>query len=212
MNQNLKLYGSPYSVYVRIVRLTLLEKQLPYCLKPIDIFGKNDLPLEYQALHPFGKIPALVHNDVVLYETGAIARYLDEGFPGPDLFPSEPLARAKVNQIISIVDNYAYPALVWGIYVPLNEQAGTVVDNPEIQRSIETADRILKVLDEFLLNDGPLFCGHDISLADIYMAPVIDYFLRTDIGADKLSEAKNLENWWLNTKNRNGYHDILSDA
>jgi glutathione S-transferase len=77
------LYGAPYSVYVRAVRLTLEEKSVPYELVPIDIFAPEGAPLEHKARHPFGKIPAFEHAGFRLYEAGAITRYVDEAFPGP---------------------------------------------------------------------------------------------------------------------------------
>ena len=51
------LYGAPYSVYVRAVRLTLEEKGVPYELVPIDIFASEGVPSEHKARHPFGNSP-----------------------------------------------------------------------------------------------------------------------------------------------------------
>jgi glutathione S-transferase len=51
------LYGAPYSVYVRAVRLALREKAVGYELVPVDIFAAGGVLAEHQARHPFGKIP-----------------------------------------------------------------------------------------------------------------------------------------------------------
>ena len=53
------LFGEPYSVYVRAVRLVLEEKNVAYELVPVDIFKPGGPPPEHYARHPFGKIPAL---------------------------------------------------------------------------------------------------------------------------------------------------------
>jgi glutathione S-transferase len=111
------LYGAPYSVYVRAVRLTLEEKVVSYELVPIDIFASEGALPDHKARHPFGKIPAFEHAGFQLYEAGAITRYVDEAFPGPRLQPEHPHGRARMNQIISILDSYAYRTLVWDIYV-----------------------------------------------------------------------------------------------
>ncbi len=50
------LYGAAYSVYVRAVRLALVEKGVEYKLVEVDIFGA--VPDWYAALHPFKRIPA----------------------------------------------------------------------------------------------------------------------------------------------------------
>jgi glutathione S-transferase len=47
--------------------------------------------------HPFGRVPALKHGDFMLYETNAIAAYVDEVFPGPRLTPDDARKRARMN-------------------------------------------------------------------------------------------------------------------
>jgi glutathione S-transferase len=56
------------------------------------------------ARHLFGKIPAFEHAGFRLYEAGAIIRYVDEVFHGPRLQPDDVRGRARMNQIISILD------------------------------------------------------------------------------------------------------------
>ena len=100
----------------RGVRLALEERAVQYELVPIDIFAGGSRP-EHRARHPFGKIPAFEHDGFRLYEAGAITRYVDEALPGPRLQPEDPRGRARMNQIVSILDSYAYGTLVWDIYV-----------------------------------------------------------------------------------------------
>jgi glutathione S-transferase len=107
----LVLHSFRYSVYVRIARIALAEKGLAYEHIEVDPFGP-DVPVEYLALHPFKRVPALVDGDFVLYETEAITRYIDEAFPGPMLQPTEPRQRARMAQIISVVDSYGYVPMV----------------------------------------------------------------------------------------------------
>ncbi|HEY3910163.1 MAG TPA: glutathione S-transferase N-terminal domain-containing protein [Stellaceae bacterium] len=111
------LFGAPYSVYVRAARLALDEKGVDYELVPIDIFVPGGPSKEHLTRHPLGNIPSFEHAGFRLYEAGAIMRYVDEAFPGPPLQPVEVRARARMNQVISIIDSYAYRTLVWDIYV-----------------------------------------------------------------------------------------------
>ena len=83
------VYGADYSVYVRIVRLALEEKGVAYDLVPVDAFAEGGPGEDYLRRHPFGRIPAFEHDGFSLYETGAIARYVDEAFEGPRLQPAE---------------------------------------------------------------------------------------------------------------------------
>ena len=111
------LYGATYSVYTRIARLALEEKGVPYNLEEVDIFADDGPPADYLQRQPFHKIPVLDHEGFALYETTAITRYVDEVFAGPALTPADPQARARMNQIVSILDSYGYRALVWDLFV-----------------------------------------------------------------------------------------------
>src|SRR6185312_4038374 len=99
------LHGYRHSVYLRIVRLALAEKGTSYERIEVNPFAP-DLPKAYLELHPFGKVPALVHVGFAVYETAAIVRYVDRAFPGPALQPADPRALARMDQIMAVVDAY----------------------------------------------------------------------------------------------------------
>ena len=102
------LYGLARSVYTRIARLALEEKRVDYALEEVEIFGAGGVPEQHLERHPFGRIPTLAHGAFSLYETAAITRYVDEAFPGPSLQPTEPEARGRMAQVMSVLDAYAY--------------------------------------------------------------------------------------------------------
>src|SRR5690349_1181910 len=111
----LVLHGYHYSVYTRIARLALAEKGMAYERVEVDPFAP-DVPASYLALQPFGRVPTLVHDGFALYETGAIIRYVDRAFAGPALQPTEPRALARMDQVIGIVDSYAYWPMVRQVF------------------------------------------------------------------------------------------------
>ncbi len=111
------VFGAAYSVYVRAVRLALVEKGVPYRLEEVDIFADGGPPPGYLERHPFARIPAFEHDGVRLYEASAISLYIDAAFEGPPLMPAEVRARARVHQLLGILDNYAYRTLVWDVFV-----------------------------------------------------------------------------------------------
>jgi glutathione S-transferase len=51
-------------------------------------YGTTMKSPEYLAINPMGKVPAIVHNDVVVTECAAICAYLADAFPGSDLAPA----------------------------------------------------------------------------------------------------------------------------
>ena len=110
-----ELYGYQYSVYSWIARLALEEKGASYRWIEINPFAA-DVPEIYLAIHPFKRVPTLIHDDFQIYETGAITRYVDEAFPGPSLQPTDPRHRARSSQFISIVDSYVYWPLVRQVF------------------------------------------------------------------------------------------------
>jgi len=192
-----RVFGAEYSVYVRIVRLTLAEKGVAYDLVPFDIFAAGGPPPDYLRRHPFARIPAFAHGDFALYETGAITRYVDEAFDGPPLQPADLYERARCNQLISIADNYAYPDLVWGIFVECVEkpEQGAAADDAAIAALLPKAETCLKAMSD-LMGDNPWLAGPSLSLADLYAAPMMDYFLQAPEGRTLMAAHANLTAWW----------------
>ena len=197
MDDQPTLYGSPYSVYVRAVRLALAEKEVPYRLVPVDVFAETGPPPEHMRRHPFGRIPAFEHCGFQLYEAGAITRYVDEAFEGPSLHPGSPQDRARTNQIISILDAYAYRTLVWDIYVerisvPKRNQTS---NEAKIAAALPRADVCLAAL-ERIMADGPFLTGPRLTLADLHAVPMLAYFKVTREGEALLARHRPMQAWW----------------
>jgi glutathione S-transferase len=206
------LFGAPYSVYVRSVRLALAEKGVPYRLVEVDVFAPGGPPAEYLAQrHPFGRIPAFEHDGFRLYETGAIARYVDEAFVGPRLQPSDPRDRARMNQIISVLDNYAYRTLVWDIFVERVRAPaqGRQSDEARIAAALPKAQSCLAALTD-LMGENSFLAGHHLTLADLHAAPMLIYFRMAVEGAALLGEAPALAAWLGRMEWRDSHHATRS--
>lgn len=200
-----ELHGYRYSVYSWIARLALHEKGVAYDWIEVNPFAE-DIPASYLAMHPFKRVPALIHAGFVLYETGAITRYVDEAFEGPKLQPVEPRERARCNQIMSIVDSYAYWPMVrqvfsHGVFRP---RMSRPVDESEFQRGLEAAPRVLAAL-ESTAGEGRCLCGNQLSLADIHLAPMVGYFVMADEGRALLQKYPRLGEWWSELSNRSAF-------
>ncbi|GLR53339.1 glutathione S-transferase family protein [Shinella yambaruensis] len=193
------VYGAAYSVYVRIVRIALHEKGVPYDLVPIDVFAEDGLPADYRARHPFGRIPAFEHDGFGLYETSAITRYVDEAFSGPPLQPRGLRERARMNQIIAMLDNYAYRPMVWDVYVQRVETAPA--DKARIAAGLEKARTVLAALSD-LLCKGHWLAGPEPSLADFHAAPMFALFEEAPEGARLLADFPEIHACWERVKSR----------
>ncbi len=196
------LHGYQYSVYVRIARLALAEKGIAYERVEVNPFAA-EVPAAYLAMHPFGRVPVLVHDGFVLYESGAITRYVDESFPGPRLQPEAPRERARMTQIISIVDSYAYWPMVRQVFSHsvFRPQVGEPVDPAAIAQGLEGSARALGAL-EALAAGGDFLVGTQLSLADLHVAPMIAYFAAAPEGRELLPRYPRLAAWWRAVEQR----------
>lgn len=196
------LYGADYSVYVRIVRMALIEKGVDHDLVPVDVFAAEGPPEWYGAFHPFGRIPAFAHGDLHLYETTAITRYVDEAFDGPSLQPAQAMARARMNQIIAMLDAYAYRPMVWDVAVERLEKSAP--DEALIASALEHADKALQAL-VALTASGPWLLGDQLTLADLHACPILGYFAKAPEGRAMLARHPAIETWWNRLADRQSY-------
>jgi glutathione S-transferase len=202
------LHGFRYSVYVRIARIALAEKGLAYEHVEIDPFA-TDVPIEYLTLHPFKRVPVLVDGDFARYETEAITRYIDEAYPGPALQPSEPRQRARMAQIISIIDSYGYMPMVRQV---AGERVfarfrGRKPDEALIRTGLERSVHVLDALEAITPGDSPIAGGKVWSLADFHLAPMMAYFTAAPEGEETLARYTKLSAWWRVIRERKSVED-----
>jgi glutathione S-transferase len=197
------LYGPSFSTYARTARLVLEEKGVAYELRPVNIMAGEGQASEHTSRHAFGKVPAFEHDGFTLYETVAIARYIDRVFPGPSLQPSDPKQAARMDQIIAVIDSYAYGAivgkLVWQrLVVPMQGGQG---DESIVQGSMEMVRLCLSEF-ERLKGQNPFLAGSEISLADCFLAPIFGYLTMTPDAESLLQRTPGLRQWWQTMSER----------
>lgn len=191
------IYGPALSTYVRTVRLVCEEKGAGYELVEIDIMQGAHKSPDYLARHPFGRVPAFEHDGFALYETSAITRYLDAVLPGVSLTPADPKGAARMQQVIAVVDSYAYGAMISAIVIQrvVMPMVGGTTDEAVIAAAMPTAEVSLKALEE-LLGSHAFLAGDLLSLADLHLAPVMAYFTATPEGQGLMPGYPGLARWW----------------
>lgn len=191
------VYGPAFSTYVRSVRLALEEKHVPYRLEEVDMLKGAHTEPAHRARHPFAKVPAFEHDGFTLYETPAILRYVDEAFDGIALQPADVRDRARMMRAISIVDSYAYGPMIGTCVIQraLMPMLGNAPDEAAVTAALPKAEGCLKVLDGLLV-EGPYLAGGALSLADLHLIPVYDYFTRLPEGQAMAAGTPNLAAWW----------------
>jgi glutathione S-transferase len=197
VSSEVTVFGARYSVYVRAVLMALETKGVVYQLEPVDIFSPDVEIDAYRKLHPFLKIPAFRHGDFVLYEAAAINRYVDEAFMGPPLQPVPAENRARMTQIMSITDSYAYRPLVWDVYVERvgNPAEGKPTDEARIAAALPKARVYMEAL-HYLMGRQAFLADEVPTLADFHAAPVFGYFLEAEEGRRITAEFPRVLRWW----------------
>jgi glutathione S-transferase len=190
------LYGPAFSTYVRSARLALEEKGVDYDLVEID-FLQGPMPAEQIERHPFARVPAFEHDGFQLYETTAICRYVDEAFDGPALQPGNVQERARMNQIISILDNYTYPCTVGQLVIQrlVMPMLGNDPDESVIAAALPEIGTNMTTI-AALRGNNTFLAGNQLSLADLHFAPIYDYFKNTPESGPILDKTPGLGDWW----------------
>ena len=207
---NFVLYGPALSTYVRTVRMIFTEANTPYELKPVDIFtGEQNSP-DYLAKHPFGKVPTLEIDGQYLYETCAIAEYLDAAVNNNGLTPDDLMAQAHMRQIMAIVDSYLYPPAITTITIQrlIVPSRGGQTDEAAVAAAVPKVQTALKAI-EAIAACSPYLLGSDITLADLYLLPVVLYLSNTPDWEAVISETPQLKAWWETASQLPSFKQVL---
>ena len=162
--------------------ILLRAKDIKFDVTYINLQDKPDWFLD---ISPHGKVPVLKVGDEVLFESNAIAEYLDEVVP-PRLHPEDPLARAKNRAWTDYVPTFAGAMSYIHYSKTKEEMEQAVADAPEKLAKIEGAL-------EGRGNDGPYFNGPDLALVDAAYAP----FLQRHLFVDRVLKNKVIDNYPL---------------
>ncbi|MGB5949285.1 MAG: glutathione S-transferase family protein [Parvibaculum sp.] len=160
----IKVYHAPNTRSVRIVWL-LEELGLPYELKTLAFNPKDLQSEEYLAIHPYGQVPSIDEDGLILNESGAITQYILAKYGKGRL---EPKAGTPEHARFLYWLHFAEATFM----PPLGNIAQHAFIRPEAERipqlvmeSQAKAKKVLSVLDRELAGK-PFICGNDFTAAD----------------------------------------------
>ena len=189
------VYSVPGSPYGRSVLATLEEKGATYRFSAVA--GGTARAEPHLSRHPFGRVPVLEHDGFVLYETQAILRYLDRILARPALTPTDPRAAARMDQLMNICDWYLFQGVnnVIGFHrIVAPRVLGAPPDEAAIAQAMPKAHAVFQELAR-LLGGKPYFTGDEVTLADLLIAPQLDFLARTPEWAVLTAERPELAAW-----------------
>lgn len=191
------VYGTPISTYVRTTRMLLEQAGVNYDLKDVGIFNGDNQSSDYLVKNPFGKVPTLEVDGTVIYETTAITDYVNTALADGKFSPADPLLRARMLQIMGIVDSYLYPAVIGTIVIQrlIVPNQGGETDEQAVKSAIAPAHTAIAAI-EALITGEPYLLGEEMSIADLYVIPVLLYLSQTPEFQPVISQSPKLLAWW----------------
>ena len=173
----MKLYSYWRSSSAYRVRIALNLKELDHEIVPVSLVadgGEHKKPA-YRAINPQGLVPFLQDGAVAIGQSTAILEYLEECYPQNPLLPEDSAGRAFVRQIVNIISCDIQPLDNLRVLKYLSNDLGVTDAQKDawyshwIYEGFEALETLLTHADR----DGPYCFGHEITLADVYLAPQV---------------------------------------
>ncbi len=175
------LYEHPLSPYAQKCKIALREKGLSIDVQVPDAMGTGLAGGTFRDASPRIEVPALIHNDVTLFDSTIILEYIEETWPTPALLPKAPAARARARMIEDMMDTH-YEAITWALgEINFFKRA----QGADAERLTATAAGQLMQAHSWLadqLGNADWFGGDAFGWADLSVAPYVNAAVGFDLG------------------------------
>ena len=162
------LYDHPDCPYGMKVRIVLAEKEMDYDMVTVDLHAGHHRQPEFLKLNPFGRVPVLVDEGCVVYDSTIIGEYVDDEYPEPPLRPADSDERARMRVLEDYADTaFTLPAMA--LQYELSKPAGSR-DEGRIRAARELITKTLDMVNREL--EGREYLAGEFSLADVAFAPM----------------------------------------
>jgi len=166
----------------------------------VDLSKQEHLKPEFVKMNPQHKVPTIVDNGYVLWESRAIITYLvNQYFPNSPLYPTDPQKRGTIERLLQF-DIGTLDHRLLDYLGPLF--AGKAADEEKHPKFKDT----LTVLDE-ILGTSKFVSGNEVSLADISIIASLSFAESADYD---FSEWKNVSNWLASIKKELPYYESVN--
>jgi len=206
----LVLHGFSSSNYYNVVKLALLEKQLPFEEALVYSGAGERYRPDYLEQSPLGKVPCLQTQDGFISESRCIIEYIERAYPERPLYPSDAFAVAKLLELTQVIDLYLELAArrVLPNYFGRKPPPERIAD--EVRALLEKGAKAVQKLarfDRFLL-------GEHFSAADVAGAihfPAVRFVSSQVLGCDPLGAVPGLTAYIERMEQRPSVQRIRAD-
>lgn len=149
--------------------------------------GQADTAANIAKYSPSGRVPVLLHGDVVVWDSLAICEYLAEQFPQAKLWPEAPGARAHARSVSAEMHS-GFTHL--RNHMPMNIRARQPGEGraPGVAEDIARITSLWTECRSRFGQGGPFLFGA-FSIADAFYAPVVTRFVTYDVELDAVCAA-----------------------
>jgi len=189
---------------VNVQKVTWCAAELGLDVERKDIggqFGGNDTA-DYLAKNPNGRIPTLIDNGFILWESNSIVRYLCQTYGRDSWQPADPKVAALANQWMDwyLTTLHApMTTLFWGLIRTAPEEQ----DWTAINKAAEVGAQTWSILDRHLV-DREFVTGEQLTMGDI---PIGCAAYRWHCMDFQRPELPNLKRWWDRLNERPAYRE-----
>ncbi|XP_071959693.1 glutathione S-transferase omega-1-like isoform X2 [Antedon mediterranea] len=155
----LRLYSMQFCPFAQRARLVAEAKGLDYEVINCNLKKKPEWLLER---NPNGQVPALEHDEKVLYESLIVADYLDDAYPGRKLKSSDSYQRAQDDLIVNQFGSKIVPAYYKTLRSPPEGRDAAV------QELIEKLSVLEKIMSK---RAKPFLGGTEVGMVDLMIWP-----------------------------------------
>jgi glutathione S-transferase len=198
----MKIYGHPMSTCTRKVLTTLVETNTPYELVTLDFMKGEHKQPAHMARHPWGKMPSLDDDGFTMYESRAMARYVNDK-AGGKLVPADARTRAVMDQWINVEQSYFTTPTMTFVFHHMFQWPREASALEAAQKEL---DHTVPVLDAHLAKNA-YFAGADFSLADVGFMPYVEYGMTTPL-KETFSKHAHFMAWWNRVSERPSWRKI----
>ena len=162
----LTIHGRATSSNVQAVMWAVAEMGIEH--RRLDVGGAFGGNREhgFLAMNPMGRVPVIEDENVTLFESQAILRYLAAKHRAFDHWPEDPVKRAPVDQWMEWAKVNVAPAMTYKIFWQLVRTASAERDHSRVAEGEAELDVLMRIADAQIARHGWL-AGSDFSLADI---------------------------------------------
>jgi len=168
----IKLYGYPRTRSARVA-WALEEASAEYEYIPINLQAGEHKKPAFLKINPFGKIPALIDDDLILSESAAICTYIAEKFPAAKLIPNTSQGRAEYFHwlffVVSELETHLWTAAKHDRILPKDKRVSAVIKTCEWEFA-----KAATLLSQHLSQHAYL-ANNEFSAADIVCTSILQW-------------------------------------